>query len=61
MPIVVSRHTGEILSMPEFTQEQSDMAWEMIFRAYLRKHPEVLASIPEAPEAGEAAQLRAEA
>lgn len=42
MPIVVSRHTGEILSKPEYTQEQYDRAWEQVIKAFAAKHPEVL-------------------
>ena len=44
MPIVVSRHTGEILSMPEYTQEDYDRAWAAIARAWAKKHPEELAA-----------------
>lgn len=54
MPIVVSRHTGEILSMPEYTQADYDRAWEAVARAFAKKHPELLC--PDAapkPEGGE--------
>lgn len=44
MPIVVSRHTGEIISMPEYTQEDYDRAWAAIARNWAKKHPEVLAA-----------------
>ena len=30
MPIIVSRKTGEIVSVPEYTQEQKNKAWEII-------------------------------
>lgn len=42
MPIVISRQTGEILSKPEYTQEQYDRAWEQLVKAFAAKHPEVL-------------------
>lgn len=41
MPIVIDRHTGEIISKPEITQEQKDAAWEMIIRNYVSRHPEI--------------------
>ena len=41
MPIVIDRHTGEIISKPEITQEQKDTAWEVIIRNYVRRHPEI--------------------
>ena len=42
MPIVISRTTGEVLRAAPMTQEQTDLAWEFILRAYLEKHPEIL-------------------
>lgn len=44
MPIVVSRHTGQILSCPEYTQEDYDRAWEAIAKNWAKKHPEELAA-----------------
>lgn len=41
MPIVIDRHTGEIISTPELSQEQKDAAWEIVIRNYVRKHPEI--------------------
>ncbi len=41
MPIVVSRQTGQIISAPELTQEQKDVAWAAIVKAYAQKHPEI--------------------
>ena len=44
MPIVISRQTGEILSMPEYTQDDYDRAWEALAKAWAKAHPEELAS-----------------
>lgn len=44
MPIVISRHTGQILSCPDYTQEDYDRAWEAIAKNWARKHPEELAA-----------------
>lgn len=41
MPIVIDRHTGEIISKPEIIQEQKDTAWEIIIRNYVRRYPEI--------------------
>ena len=41
MPIIVNRHTGEIISKPEITQEQKDAAWEIIIKNYVSRHPEI--------------------
>lgn len=47
-PIVMDRKTHEIISAPDLTQEQRNLLWEHIVRAYLDAHPEVLkADIPE--------------
>ena len=40
--IIISRKTGEVLYAPEIPQEKIDAAWKRIFRAYIKKHPEVL-------------------
>ena len=40
MPIVIDRHTGEVISKPELSQEQKDAAWEQILRNWIRKNPE---------------------
>ena len=37
MPIIVSRKTGEIVSVPEYTQEQKNKAWEYIVRQNAEK------------------------
>lgn len=42
MPIVISRETGAPVQASPMTQEQSNAAWEIILRAYLSKHQEVL-------------------
>lgn len=44
MPISISRD-GEILSMPEITEEQRNLLWETILRNYLRAHPEELLNL----------------
>ena len=41
MPIVIDRHTGEIISKPETTQEQKDRACEIVIRNYVCRHPEI--------------------
>lgn len=40
--ISISRKTGEVLYASEILQEKMDAAWKHIFRAYIKKHPEVL-------------------
>ena len=42
MPIVVSRRSGKTISAPEITQEQRDMLWEGLVKAYIQRHPEML-------------------
>ena len=37
MPIIVSRKTGEIVSAPEYTQEQKNKAWEIIISRNAKK------------------------
>lgn len=37
MPIIVSRKTGEVISAPEYTQEQKNKAWEYIVRQNAEK------------------------
>ena len=44
MPIVISRHTGQMLSCPDYTQEDYDRAWDAIAKNWARKHPEELAA-----------------
>lgn len=45
MPIVISR-TGQVIEpMPPISQEQNDMLVGVIFRSYLRQHPEVIANL----------------
>ena len=38
MPISVDRHTGEIISKPEITQQQKDKAWEYIVQNWVTNH-----------------------
>ena len=42
MPIVIPREKGAPVQASAMTQEQTNLAWEHILRAYLDKHPEVL-------------------
>ena len=42
MPIVIPREKGVPAQASAMTQEQTNLAWEHILRAYLDKHPEVL-------------------
>lgn len=42
MPIVVSRATGEIISKPNYTQEQINELFEMMVRNWIKMHPEDL-------------------
>lgn len=60
MPIAVSL-TGEILSMPEITDEQREMLWSVIIRAHVRSHPELLRNLgkQKAGETGEEADTYA--
>lgn len=44
MPIVINRSTGDVKS-PKLTQEQSQKAWEIIVREYVKKHPEILKEV----------------
>ena len=34
MPIVISRETGAVKDAPTYTQEQIDLAWENVIRAW---------------------------
>lgn len=45
MPIVISRQTGQVLQPEKLTQEQSDLAWEIILKAFIAAHPEALAKL----------------
>lgn len=47
MPIVVSRKTGQIISAPEYTQEQKDRCWEHIIRVWAQLHPDMLLQLTE--------------
>ena len=40
MPIVIDRHTCEVISKPELSQEQKDAAWAQILRNWILKNPE---------------------
>lgn len=41
MPIVINRHTGEVISRPEITPQQKQALWEAYVRSWLDKHPEI--------------------
>lgn len=41
-PIVISRSTDALISVPALTSEQKNTLWESIVRAYIKKHPEIL-------------------
>ncbi len=43
-PIIANRHTGEIVYMPEYTQEEIDRAWEAIAKAFVKQNPDLFAS-----------------
>ena len=47
MPIIISRKTGQIISMPDYTQEQKDKAWEIIFEKNAEKIVEKILMEPE--------------
>ncbi len=38
MPIIVDRKTGEIISMPEISEEQRQLAWEIIVREWCKRY-----------------------
>ena len=42
MPIVISRTTGNVSVEQKLPQDQNQKAWEMILKAYIKQHPEVL-------------------
>lgn len=46
MPIAISLD-GEVLRMPEITEDQRDMLWSAIIRSYVRAHPDELRNLGE--------------
>lgn len=44
MPIVISRKTGEIISKPDYTQEQIDRAWEHVVKVWAAANADYLAA-----------------
>lgn len=42
LPIVVARDTGEIISKPNYTQDDYDRAWAAVARTWAMKHPNEL-------------------
>jgi hypothetical protein len=55
MPIIVSRKTGQIVSVPEYSQEQKNRAWEIIVRQNAEK---ILAGLRPDPEPGRESPVR---
>lgn len=55
MPIIVSRKTGQIVSVPEYFQEQKNRAWEIIVRQNAEK---ILAGLRPDPEPGRESPVR---
>ena len=55
MPIIVSRKTGEIISTPEYSQEQKNRAWEIIIEKNAEK---ILAGLRPDPEPGRESPVR---
>lgn len=50
MPIVIDRETGKILNAQKQTPEQNQKAWEIIVKAYVEKHPQLLQQLREEEE-----------
>lgn len=46
MPIAISLD-GEVLRIPEITDDQRDMLWSAIVRSYVRAHPDELRNLGE--------------
>ena len=44
MPILIDRHTGEIIARPELTPAQKKEAALMVFKAFVGAHPEIIAN-----------------
>lgn len=49
MPIIVSRKTGQIVSVPEYSQDQKNKVWEIIVRQNAEK---ILTGLRPDPETG---------
>lgn len=50
MPIKIDRNTGELMLVPELTPEKNQEGLGIIFRTYLKKHPEKLLEHAETEE-----------
>lgn len=46
MPIVIPR-SGQAPPLPEISQEQRDLLWEYIIRAYIKMRPEEVVELAE--------------
>lgn len=57
--ITISRKTGEVLFATDTPQEKKDEAWEHIFDAYIKKHPEVLGGFSNDDESVNSPGLKA--
>lgn len=55
IPIIVSRKTGRIVSVPEYSQDQKNRAWEIIVRQNAEK---ILAGLRPDPEPGRESPVR---
>ena len=53
MPIVCDRKTGEIISKPEYTQEERNKLWELVVRKWIELHPDKFAELIENREKSE--------
>ena len=40
--IAISRSTGQVIHMDKLPPEQNQKAWEMILKAHVQLHPELL-------------------
>ena len=42
MPITISRTSQDAAPAIQISQEQRDLLWEALLRAYIERHPEIL-------------------
>ena len=42
MPITISRNSQAAAPAIQISQEQRDLLWETLLRAYIERHPEIL-------------------
>ena len=48
MPITISRNSQAAAPEIQISQEQRDLLWETLLRAYIERHPEILIKKGEA-------------